>query len=175
MDPDDERENEEIERGSDELLSDDKLRLPASASPLVRLHAVRAWLTRRQRETDGEIGEAALALQYTMQDSEQDTRMRRREREALAERVQRIQQSLQDAQQRKQAYEEAETLLEECITHTTSNERALVEYYLTLEDLMQSEEVEEATTTNPPDQSPRHLALADVQHRVEHVGSPGED
>jgi hypothetical protein len=175
MDPDDELENEEIERGSDELLSDDKLRLPASASPLVRLHAIQAWLTRRERETDSEIGEAALELQYIMQSSEQDTRMRRREREALEQRVQYARQSLQRAQERKQAYEEAESLLEECIAHTTSNERALVEYYLILEDLMQSEETEEAATTTPVDQSARHQALADVQHRIEHVGTPGED
>ena len=47
MDNDDDFSGTSIEIGSDELLSDDNLRLPESASTLVRTHAVQAWLTRR--------------------------------------------------------------------------------------------------------------------------------
>ncbi len=164
--------DESTEIGSDELLSDDSLRLPDSANALVRLHAVRAWLTRRQVEMNIEIGEAALALQEAFQEPEQETRLRRRERENQLggmQRVQRAQQALEEAQQRLSMYEEAQELLEETVTHTTSGERALVEYYLALEDLMQS-------IVEAPDYSrQRMLALADVQHRVEHVGTPNED
>ena len=46
------------ETGSDELLSDENLRLPEGANILVRLHAVRAWLSRRRDETSIEVGEA---------------------------------------------------------------------------------------------------------------------
>lgn len=45
MDIDDETSNVPVEIGSDELLSDDNLRLPESANILVRIHALRAWLT----------------------------------------------------------------------------------------------------------------------------------
>jgi hypothetical protein len=175
MDPYDEdsQDDEEVERGSDELLSADHLRLPPHASPLVRLHAIRAWLTRRQRETDDEIGEAALAFQNTMKASEQDTRLRRRERELLTERLIIAQQKLDDSQQRKQAYEEAEALLTDAIDHTTSNERTIVEYYLALEDLVQDEQDKQDGQMTAT--SPRQYALMDVQHRVEHVGAPNEE
>lgn len=163
-------ESEEIETGSDDLLSDDRLRLPDEANPLVRLHAVRSWLTRRQRESSIEIGEAAVALQEAQQEQTEDTwRQRRRDiqrREAL---VQRIQHEFLVAQERLAAFEEAETLLEECITHTTSSERTLVEYYLTLDDLVQ-EEIAEPDTT-----SPRHQVLLEVLQRVEQVGTPNDD
>ena len=66
MDIDDETPDSSVEIGSDELLSDDNLRLPESASILVRIHAVRAWLARRYEETTIEVGEAALALQKMM-------------------------------------------------------------------------------------------------------------
>jgi ATP-dependent exoDNAse (exonuclease V) beta subunit len=171
MDFDDALPQEENEVGSDELLSDDNIRFPEGASPLVRLHAIRAWLSRRQQETGIEIGTAALTLQQLMQDEPQMTRPRRRERISLMDRVQHTQQELQRAQQRLDAYEEAQALLEDCITHTTMGERALVEYYLSLEDLIQNEDTPgiEAIPT------PRQQALIDVQHRVEHVSAPYED
>src|SRR5690349_4960098 len=167
---DDDFAEEETETGSDELLSDDNLRLPEGASPLVRLHAIRAWLARRQYEMRIEIGESALALQRLMEDEPQMTRLRRRERVSLMDRVQQAQQEMEGAQQRLNTYEEAQTLLEECVTHTTQGERALVEYYLTLEDLLQSDDLPDAEITT----TPRQQALMDVQHRVEHVSAPHE-
>jgi hypothetical protein len=168
---DDDFTEEETETGSDELLSDDNLRLPEGASPLVRLHAIRAWLVRRQYETRIEIGEAALALQRLMEDEPQMTRLRRREQASLMERGQQAQQEMEGAQQRLNAYEEAQALLEECITHTTQGERALVEYYLALEDLLQSDDLPGAESVA----TPRQQALMDVQHRVEHVSSSQEE
>lgn len=170
MDPDDEFPEGETEVGSDELLSDDNLRLPEGANILVRLHAVRAWLTRRQQETGIELGEAALLLQQSMHEEQPETRLRRRERQGLLERQQSTQQALQDAQRRLDAYEEAQFLLEECITHNTSGERVLVEYYLTLDELIQNENQGEATSY-----SPRQRAFSDVQRRIEHVNAPEED
>src|SRR5438067_3883763 len=106
MDIDDETPDSSVEIGSDELLSDDNLRLPESASILVRIHAVRAWLTRRYAETSIEVGEAALALQEMMMLQElQGTRLRRRERQS--QQLSHIQQVLAEAQQRLSAYEEA--------------------------------------------------------------------
>jgi len=169
---DDELFEETSEIGSDELLSDDNLRLPESANTLVRLHAVRAWLTRRQVETSMEVGEAALSLQEAFQEPPQETRLQRRERRHQADgvqRVQRAQQTLEEAQQRLGTYEEAQALLEECVAHTTSGERVLVEYYLMMEDLMQSS-IEMAEPSRQ-----RIAALADVQHRIEHVGAPNEE
>ncbi|MFL5698899.1 MAG: hypothetical protein ACJ797_17595 [Ktedonobacteraceae bacterium] len=170
MDIDDETSNAPVEIGSDDLLSDDNLRLPESANILVRIHAVRAWLTRRYEETSIEVGEAALALQEMTQEL-QETRLRRRERQNQQEQLNHIQQVLADAQQRLSAYEEAQSLLDESIAHT-SGERVLVEYYLSLEDLVQG-----AIQAIPPGQghTPRLSALADVQHRVEHVGAPNEE
>lgn len=169
MSTDDELPEESTERGSDELLSHDDLRLPESASMLVRLHAVRAWLLRRQNETTIEIGEAALSLQYIQQDESQDIRLRRSEREMRSRNLQEVQELFQEAQQRLSAYEEAQALLEECVAHTTSSERVLVEYYLTLEELLQAphKDPAEEETTHP---SPRLVALTEVLHRVEHVG-----
>ncbi|MBV9230847.1 MAG: hypothetical protein JOZ18_16175 [Chloroflexi bacterium] len=168
MDSDDERSEEIDETGSDELLSDDNLRLPDGANALVRLHAVRAWLARRRKETTIEIGEAALALQEVMQEESTETRLRRRERQLLAERQTQTQATLQQAQQRLSAYEEAEALLEECVSHTTSGERVLVEYYLTLDELIQRH------TQGAKDAS-WQTAMDDVQHRVEHVTTPSAD
>ncbi|MBE3560576.1 MAG: hypothetical protein IMW89_15355 [Ktedonobacteraceae bacterium] len=163
--------NEEVEIGSDELLSDDQLRLPESAKPLVRIHAVRAWLARRQRETTIEIGEAALALQEIQQIQEQDlARLRRREQQLLLERTQRAQQEFQAAQQRLEAYQEAAELLQENLSHTTSSERALVEYYLTLEDLIQ-----QLAGEAEGDSAPRYQALADVQRRIERISAPEQE
>lgn len=174
MDTDDEDEalNEATEIGSDELLSDENLRLPESANILVRLHAVRAWLARRHDETAIELGEAALALQEIMQEEPHNTRMRRHEQQLQREELQQVQRSLNKAQQRLSAYEDAQSLLEECIAHT-SGERVLVEYYLTLEDLVQAAHT--TTHTSQPELSPRLSALAEVQHRIEQVGAPNEE
>ncbi len=124
--------DEEI--GSDELLSDDNLRLPESANVLVRLHAVQAWLSRRREEAAIEVGEAALALQEAIQENAQETRVRRRAREGEEQRV-------------------------------------LVEYYLTLEELILQNGVH-------PNQANEHSpwldALSDVLRRIEHVGTPDE-
>jgi hypothetical protein len=169
MNFEDELPEESTEIGSDELLSDDNLRLPESASPLVRLHAIRAWLTRRQTETNVEIGEAALTLQHMLQQEPQEVRPRRRERQGYAEQIQYAQRMLTEAQQRLSAYEEAQSLLEDCIAHTTSG-RALVEYYLTLDEMTQNRQ-----QTGEAEHSPWLQALADVQHRVERVGTPHED
>src|SRR5205085_11982805 len=81
MNTDDELPDESTETGSDELLSDDNLRLPESASPLVRLHALRAWLARRQKETTLEIGEAAPTLQHILQQQPQEPRLLRPDRQ----------------------------------------------------------------------------------------------
>src|SRR5437588_11618338 len=98
MDIDDETSDVPVEIGSDELLSDDNLRLPESASILVRIHALRAWLTRRYEETSIEVGEAALALQEVMMMQElQEIRPRRRERQSQQEHLSHIQQVLAQA------------------------------------------------------------------------------
>src|SRR6266571_5346961 len=158
--------------GSDELLSSENLRLPESANILVRLHAVRAWLSRRYDEATIEVGEAALALQEMMQEEAVVTRPRRRKHQIEeAQRFQRAQQGLAESQQRLSAYEEAQSILEDCVAHT-SGERVLVEYYLTLEDLvLQSQEQMDQTE----DRSPWLDAVSDVLHRIEHVGTPDEE
>jgi hypothetical protein len=160
------------EMGSDELLSDENLRLPESANILVRLHAVQAWLSRRYDEAVIEVGEAALGLQEVMQEDAVETRPRRRRQQMEeAQRFQRAQHVLAEAQQRLSAYEEAQSILEDCVAHT-SGERVLVEYYLTLEELvLQSQE----RTDKTEDRSPWLDALSDVLHRVEHVGTPDEE
>jgi hypothetical protein len=167
---DHEPSNDEI--GSDELLSDENLRLPDSANILVRLHAVRVWLSRRHDEAAIEVGEAALALQEVMQGDAVETRPRRRMHQIHeAQRFQRAQQRLAGAQQRLSAYEEAQSILEDCVAHT-SGERVLVEYYLTLEELvLQNQEQVDQTE----DHSPWFYALSDVLHRVEHVGTSNEE
>lgn len=170
MDFDDDVPEEVTEVGSDELLSDDDLRLPEGANPLVRLHAIRAWLTRRQKLTNIEIGEAALELQYLQEDESGTSRLRRRELQARQEQMQYLQQKFRQAQQRLATYEEAETLLQECVDHTTVGERLLVEYYLTLE-----EQVQNSLQAGESESSPRLQAFQDVQHRVERVSISGED
>jgi hypothetical protein len=168
----DNHESGDDETGSDELLSDDNLRLPESANILVRLHAVQAWLIRRHDEATIEVGEAALALQEVMQENPAETRPRRRMHQILeAQRFQRAQQGLAEAQQRLSAYEEAQSILEDCVAHT-SGERVLVEYYLTLEELVlrRLEQIKQ-----DEDDSPWLEAVSDVLHRVEHVGTPDEE
>lgn len=161
------------EPGSDELLSDDNLRLPEGANILVRLHAVRAWISRKRDEASIEVGEAALALQGVMQEEAVETRPRRRTHqfEAVQQHFQRAQKELAESQQRLSAYEEAQSILEDCVAHT-SGERVLVEYYLTLEELvLQSQEQVDQTE----DRSPWLDALSDVLHRIEHVGASDEE
>ncbi len=120
-------ESADDKMGSDELLSDENLRLPESANILVRLHAVRAWLSRRYDEATIEVGESALALQEIMQEEAVETRPRRRmHQKEEAQRFQRAQQVLAESQQRLSAYEEAQSILEDCVAHT-SGERVLVE------------------------------------------------
>jgi hypothetical protein len=159
------------EMGSDELLSDDNLRLPESANLLVRLHAVRAWLSRRHDEATIEVGEAALSLQESMQQDAETIPRRHMHQMEEAQRFQRAQQALAEAQQRLSAYEEAQSILEDCVAHT-SGERVLVEYYLTLEELvLQSQEQIDQTV----DHSPWFYALSDVLHRIERVGTSNEE
>jgi hypothetical protein len=151
--------------GSDELLSNENLRLPESATILVRLHAVDAWLSRRREEATIEIGEAALALQEMLQ--EEAVAMKPRRRTHQIEAVQRAQKTLAESQQRLSAYEEAQSILEDCVAHT-SGERVLVESYLTLEDLVQQSQQQ---IDQSEDHSPRIDALSDVLHRIEQVGT----
>jgi hypothetical protein len=167
---DDDIPEEVTEEGSDELLSDDNLRLPEGANPLVRLHAIRAWLTRRQKMTTIEIGEAVLELQKLQQDEFGTARVRRRELQTRHEQMQSRQQQFQQAQQRLESYEQAETLLEECVDHTTVGERLLIEYYLTLEERVQS-----CLQAGERESSARLQVLFDVQHRVERVSVSEED
>ena len=177
MDIEDEIPDESSETGSDELLSEDNLRLPESANILVRVHAVRAWLMRRQHEAAIQVGEAALHLQEMETEEPQELSMRRRARQLLTERRTRAQQALTDAQERLSAYEEAQTLLEDCIAHN-NGERVLVEYYLLLEEQVAKVVfLSSKAETGVDEQSgqPRHSqawysAIADVQHRVEQVG-----
>ena len=169
----DENESGDDEIGSDELLSDENLHLPEGANILVRLHAVRAWLSRRRDEATIEVGEAAIALQEMMQEEAVETRPRRRmhQIETVQEQFQRAQKALTESQQRLNAYEEAQSILEDCVAHT-SGERVLVEYYLTLEELvLQSQEHKEQTE----DPSPWLDAMSDVLHRIEHVGTSDEE
>jgi hypothetical protein len=155
------------ELGSDELLSDDFLRLPENANVLVRIHAVQAWLNRRLKETELEIGEAALAIQ----EAEMTTpALRRREREQQHTQQQHLYLQYEQAQERLRGFQDAANLLEENIDHVTSSERTLVEYYLSLEELRQSANEEQVPLTLP-----WHMALAEVQHRIEHVGIPDEE
>ncbi len=170
VDIDDDTSDLSEEVGSDELLSDDNLRLPESANILVRLHAVRAWLARRREEAIIEVGEAALEFQQAATPGPQETWLSRRERPGHEAQLRNTQRVLAAAQQHLQAYEDAQTLLEDCIAHTTSGERILVEYYLTLEELVQS-----SMHTGEEERTPRLRALSDVQHRIERVGAPNED
>ena len=166
----DNTQEESTEVGSDELLSEDDLRLPESASVLVRLHALRAWLARRRHEATVEVGEAALNLQQAMASEFQEARPRRREHRSQGQEdpLNLAQQALAAAQQRLQAYEDAEALLEDCVIHA-GGDRVLVEYYLSLEELVQS-----ITHAGQAERIPWLQALADVQHRIERVGAPSE-
>jgi hypothetical protein len=157
---------EHEESGSDELLAADELRLPEGANLLVRLHALRAWLERRRTESDQQIGRAVLAVQTAMSDQQMRERPRRRFGENNAPLV-RARAALSRARLQQSAYDQASILLEECVTHTTTGERLLVEYYLSLGELVAAGE----TSAEAPWQE----AMRDVLHRVEQVGSPGEE
>ena len=161
------------EIGSDELLADENLRLPEGANILVRLHAVRAWLSRKLDEARIEVGEAALALQNMMQEQIVETRPRRkmRQTDTLQELFERSQKTLAVAQQRLSSYEEAQSILEDCVAHT-SGERVLVECYLTLEELVLQRQEQEGVEE---DTSSWIDAMSDVLHRIEHVGTSDEE
>ena len=165
-DHDDDPSSSAEEVGSDELLAADNLRLPADANVLVRLHAMRAWLGRRYAESGLEIGGAALNVQDVARATEHLTRSRRHaaEREELMQSAQR---KLVAAQRRQNAYDEARELLEDYVAHTTVGDRLLVEYYLALEERLQA--------PDSPTDTPWIEAIEDVMHRVEQVGTPGED
>ncbi|WP_069801392.1 hypothetical protein [Thermogemmatispora onikobensis] len=173
----DEYEEQEQERGSDELLASDELRLPEGASFLVRLHAVRAWLARRQEEARLAAGEAALRLQEQALAQERESRLRRRQLEQQARLQEQARQELEGANRRLQAYAEAAALLEETIDHT-SGQRVLVEYYLTLSELLEHE-VDSARSPQERESliacSPRLQALQEVLQRVEQVSVSTED
>ncbi|GCE06313.1 hypothetical protein [Dictyobacter aurantiacus] len=169
MDFDEELSQQPEEIGSDELLSDDNLRLPEDANPLVRLHAVRAWLKRREDETHVDMGKAALTIQE-LQSNAGSEPMRRRAYQEQMERLQSAQHAFQSAQESLATYEEAESMLEECVNHTTVGERLLVEYYLEIDNLIQNS-LEESNQQ----QTPRIEALFEVQSRVEHVGATHEE
>jgi tetratricopeptide (TPR) repeat protein len=153
------------EQGSDELLAADDLRLPESANILVRVHALRAWLKRRCADAELETGVAALDVQEAMQAFDRAARSRRFQAQDDPG-VQHAQRHLAQVQQRLSAYNEAQTLFEDCVAHTTTGERVLVEYYLSLEELVEAGDA--------PTSSFWLEVMADVQHRVEQVGTPGE-
>ena len=168
------------QEGSDELLSDDSLRLPDSASMLVRLHAVRAWLERNRREASAAVGDAALALQATMQPPPEMQRPRRRFRPVEGQSdydspyaaVIHAQQRLHEAQETLSAFEQAQAWLEECVAHT-SGERVLVEYYLMIEqELLDAGYLPNQDT--PDRHTPWYNAMVAVLRRIEHVGIPEE-
>ena len=92
---------------------------------------------------------------------------------SLMDRVQQAQQEMEGAQQRLNTYEEAQTLLEETVSHVTAGERILVEYYLAIEQLL--EESLNSIDRNIEEQQARRDVLADVLHRIEHVGIPDEE
>ncbi|WP_052888015.1 hypothetical protein [Thermogemmatispora carboxidivorans] len=171
------QEQEQEERGSDELLASDELRLPEGASFLVRLHAVRAWLALRQEEARRAVGEAALRLQEQALAQERESRPRRRQLEQQARRQERARQDLEEATHRLQAYTEAAALLEETVDHI-SGQRVLVEYYLTLSDLLERA-VENAGLPQEREslvaRSPRLQAWQEVLQRVEQVSVSTED
>lgn len=164
-------ETGEEERGSDELLADDNLRLPESANVLVRVHAVRAWLERRHAEATIEAGMAALALQQARSASGEETRPRRRTLQSPS--APPAQQQLANAHQRIEAVEEAQALLEECLAHT-NGERVLVEYYLALEQLLIDNGYALSGET-PVQHTPWLDTMLDVLQRVERVGTPQEE
>jgi hypothetical protein len=179
----DEQDHDETpaeQEGSDELLSDDNLRLPESAHILVRLHAVSAGLERKRKEASIAVGEAALALQEAMQSSPETERPRRRLRlvegqsslTSPFEQAIRAQQQLREAQERFGALEEAQSWLEECVAHT-KGERVLVEYYLQIEQALLDAGYT-MNEDNPQQHTPWYDAMVEVLRRIEHVGIPEE-
>ncbi len=161
----------EGESGSDNLLAADNLRLPAGANILVRLHAMRAWLRRRVRESELEVGRAALDLQDIARTTEipaSSQRLARTRRRAAGDSlIQHAQRKLVAAQRHLSAYEEARELLEDYVAHTTVGDRLLVEYYLGLEERMQA--------FDSPTDTPWIEAMQDVLQRISQVGTPEED
>jgi hypothetical protein len=160
-------ENSPLETGSDNALADDDLRLPEGANVLVRLHALRAWLERKIVENEQDIGFAALALQEVMKEGENEPRQRRRFTGGSS-RQEQVMQDITHAQERQSALAEAHTLLEDIVAHTTTAERVLVEYFLSLEELVQS--AQDTAAGN------RWLAtMSEVMGRVEQVSISTEE
>jgi len=92
------------------------------------------------------------------------------------DKVQHLQEQLSVAQERLRGYEEAQRLFEQCVDHVTAGERVLVEYYLMLDALLQ--DLRERTGQNEQGTAGMSAyleALADVQHRIEHVVVPEEE
>ena len=110
----------------------------------------------------------------------QELYARRRSRQLFTERRERAQQALTDAQERLSAYEEAQALLEDCIAHN-NGERVLVEYYLLLEEqvdttiLLSNKDRIDGQRDQPAHSQAWYSAIADVQHRVEHVGIQSQE
>lgn len=96
--------------------------------------------------------------------------MRRRAYQEQMERLQSAQNAFQSAQEYLVAYEEAENMLEECVNHTTVGERLLVEYYLEIDNLIQT-----SLQESNQEQTPRIEALFEVQSRIERVGATYEE
>lgn len=153
----------EVLIGNDDLLADEYVRLPAGSNILTRLRALQIWLVRRRDEAELAVGMAVHALQMEAQEAESESRPRRR----LSQVDLPASPRLSIMQQRLSAYEEAQTLLDSCITHTTVGERLLVEYYLSLEEMIQE-------TASSAD-SPWLSVMSDVLHRVSQVGTPVEE
>lgn len=169
-DEDDGEEGEPEQVGSDELLTDENLRLPEGASILVRVHAVRAWLARRLRESELAVGEAALAMQIALSEEQSGTMRPRRRMNSWQDKVQYLQEQLGIAQERLRGYEEAQRLFEQCVDHVTASERVLVEYYLMLDALLPGAREHAGQNEGQTAGMSAYLeALADVQHRIEHV------
>ncbi|GCE27860.1 hypothetical protein KDA_33440 [Dictyobacter alpinus] len=169
MDFDDELFEQEDKIGSDDLLAADDLRLPESANPLVRLHAMRSWLKRKEKEANLDMGTAALDLQ-DLQVSSETAHLRRRAYQEQQEQLQIKQNAFQQAQERMAAYEEADDMLEDCVNHTTVSERLMVEYYLQVEELIQTGLAESDQVATP-----RLEALYEVQNRIERIGASYEE
>ena len=119
---------------------------------LVRLHAVRAWLSRRLDEATIEVGEAALALQEMMQEEAVETRPRRiahlndsssRTISARTESACRVTTTFERLR--------GSAIHLRGLRCAYSGERVLVEYYLTLEELvLQSQEQVDQTEDRSP-------------------------
>ena len=130
--------------------------------------------SRRLDEATIEVGEAALALQEMMQEGAVETRPRRRahQNESVQEQFQRAQKALAESQQRLSAYEEAQSILEDCVAHIKRRAR----FGRILPDPGRACAAKPGTEwIRQKISSPWLDALSDVLHRIEHVGTPDEE